>query len=665
MVKYALYKNYFVRQAVLPLSESLKNPLINDFESFSIDDICHNPIFRQSILCASESLYASMNDYIAGKINSAKRRRQVETALCQYWMRMSTRATPFGLFSSVSLNVAESENKINGFYAVVDADCEWLFTLSKIVESEYLEHLSFIANDLVIDNGFYFKLPYVPGADGNSHVLVEKNFITTYILNQCTNAQKSYKDLLEEIKRLYPEIDVAYIRDNIKQLLSNDVILSPLRPNLHCSNLIGNLCKQLKKNHIANELATQLVDILAQIDYISTHIFAEDTEQKLISLISSMRKINNSARVLKIDLLKEPTPCVLKEENITDIENFANFFVSALTHIKSDFTVYNEYKDMFLNEYGDYKMIQLSKLIDSKTGIGLPHTFKEFHKKRSGHKVYKNEPSSQFLYYFMKKYRQAIQNGSAIVIDDMIDRIGTRENVGDAPASFDLIFKVATDDEGNRIFVCNKDFGCIGAGRTIGRFSANWKQVADIMKDISLVEHIDEDFVLCDLVYMPKRLHLANVVTGAKLYEYSLSFYQHTTQHHLPISDLYIMIENNRFQLVSKKLGKKLKVSTSNLLYYFGDSPEIRFIKEIQFDGIIRWEHDILDSLLSFDYMPEIRYKSIILRPETWTIVPSIQFTCFEDFDKWFVEEYDFLKNKRVSLLFADNELLVDINNLQ
>lgn len=247
----------------------------------------------------------------------------------------------------------------------------------------------------------------------------DENSCITYIVDQCTNAQKSYQDLLEEIQRLYPEIDVAYIRDNIRQLLSNDVILSPLRPNLHCSNLIGNLCKQLKKNHIANELTTQLADILAQIDYISTHIFAEDTEQKLISLISSMRKINNSARVLKIDLLKEPTPCVLKEENIADIENFANFFVSALTHFKSDFTVYNEYKDMFLNEYGDYKMIQLSKLIDSKTGIGLPHTFKEFHKKRRGQKVYKNEPSSQFLYYFMKKYRQAIQNGSAIVMSNL------------------------------------------------------------------------------------------------------------------------------------------------------------------------------------------------------------------------------------------------------
>lgn len=32
MAKYALYKNYFVRQAVLPLSESEKNPLINEFE---------------------------------------------------------------------------------------------------------------------------------------------------------------------------------------------------------------------------------------------------------------------------------------------------------------------------------------------------------------------------------------------------------------------------------------------------------------------------------------------------------------------------------------------------------------------------------------------------------------------------------------------------------
>lgn len=665
MAKYAMYKNYFVRQAVMPLSETEKNPLISDSGLNSIDEICRNPIFRQAILCASESLYASMNDYISGKIYSAKRKRQIESSLCQYWIRMSTRATPFGLFSSVSMGNTELDNNSNAFYAVVDADCEWLFTLSKVVEEKYLEHLSFITNDLVSDNGIYFKLPYIPGADDNTPVMVEKNPITTYIVEQCKSAQKSYGDLIEEIQHIYPEIGNSHIRDNIKQLLGYDVILSSLRPNLHCSNLLGSFYEQLKKRNIANELSTQLEDCLAKIDYISNHIFAENTEQELFLLISNMRKLNNTARVLKIDLLKKPTQCVVNKENIADIEDFANFFVSALTHLKSKFTVYDEYKDLFLNEYGDYKMVQLSELIDQKTGIGLPHTFKEFHNKKRGQKVYKNEPSPQFLYYFIKKYRQAIQNSSAIVIDDMIDKIGTRENLGNAPVSFDLIFKIATDDEGKSVFICNKDFGCIGAGRTIGRFTANWKEAADIMKDLSLAEHTDKDCVICDLLYMPKRLHLGNVATGSKLYEYSLAFYQHTTQHHIPISDLYIMIENNKFQLVSKQLGKKIKVNTSNLLYYFGDSPEIRFIKEIQFDGVIRWECDILDRLLSFDYMPEIRYKSFILRPETWTIVPPIRFACFDNFDKWFVEEYGFLKNKRVSLLFADNELLIDINNQQ
>lgn len=665
MAEYALYKKYFVRQAVMPLSKAEKNPLINDNEAFSIDEICRNPFFRQAILCASESLYDSMNDYLAGKINSTKRKRQVESALCQYWMRMSTRATPFGLFSSVSISTTDLENKPNGYYAVVDADCEWILILSKIVENKYLEHFSFITNDLVCDNGVYYKLPYVPGADDNSSTLVEKNRITTYIVEQCARTQKSYYDLLEGIQLEFPEIDSEHIRYNIQQLLSRDIILSPLRPNLHCPNLIGSFYKQLEENHIANELTTQLADIIVKIDYVSNHIFTEDAEQELLLLISSMRKINNTAHVLKIDLRKEATQCVINKENIADIEDFANFFVSALTHLKSKFTVYNEYKDVFLNEYGDYKMVQLSKLIDPKLGIGLPHTFKEFRKKKRGQRVYKNEPSPQFLYYFMKKYRQAIQNGTAIIIDDMLDQIGLRDNLGDAPESFDLIFKVATDDEGKRVFVCNKDFGCIGAGRTIGRFSANWKEAADIMKDISLAEHTDEDYVVCDLVYMPKRVHLGNVATGTKIYEYSLSFFQHTTLHHLPISDLYVMIENNKFQLVSKRLGRKIKINTSNLLYYFGDSPEIRFIKEIQFDGIIRWEYDTFDSLLSFDYMPEIRYKSIIIRPETWIIVPSIQFDCFNDFDKWFVEEYDFLKNKRISLLYADNELLIDVKKPQ
>ena len=665
MANYTLYKKYFVRQAVMPLSEAQKNPLISEFESLSIDEVCRNPFFRQALLCASESLYDSMNEYLAGKIDNDKRKKQIELAICQYWMRMSTRATPFGLFSSVGISSTMLEGQSSGFSAVIDADSEWLYSLSKIVEKEYPERLSFITNDLIGDEGSSFTLPYVPGIDDESPVQIEKNLITTYIVEQCKKSQKSFRELVEEIIHLYPEVDNDLIRYNIDRLLSSDFILSSLRPNLYCTNLISSFLNKLREHCIANELATQLEAVVDKIDYISRHIFLETTEQELLLLISNLRRINNTSRVLKIDLLKNLEQDVLTKEDIANLEDFADFFISSITHLKSGFTVYNEYKDLFLNEYGDYRMVQLSKLIDPKLGIGLPHTFREFHKKKRGQKVYKNEPSSEFLRYFMKKYRQALQSDTAIILDDLIEKIGYRESIGDVPSSFDLIFKVATDDEGKRVFVCNKDFGCIGAGRTIGRFSANWEDATNIMRDISSVENNDEDCIVCDLVYMPKRLHLGNVATGSKLHKYSLSFYQYTTQYNIPISDLYVTIENNKFQLVSKQLGKKVKVNTSNLLYYYGDSPEIRFIKEIQFDGVVRWEFDTFDSLQLFDYMPEIRYKSVILRPETWNIIPPVYFDNFEKFDGWFVEEYGFLKDKKVSLLYADNELLIDMSNRQ
>ena len=665
MANYTLYKNYFVRQAVMPLSEALKNPLINTSELVSIDEVCRNPFFRQALLCASESLYDSMNEYIAGKIDNAKRKKQIELAICQYWMRMSTRATPFGLFSSVGIGSTMSDCESGGFFSVIDADSEWLYSLSKLVEKEYLERLTFITNDLIGDEGSFFTLPYVPGVIDESPVLIEKSPITTYIVEQCKNTHMSFQELVEGITHLYPEVDNSHIRLNIDRLLSRDFILSPLRPNLHCTNLISSFLNKLREHHIANELATQLEDVVEKIDYISRHIFAETTEQELLLLISSLRRINNTSRVLKIDLLKKTEQGVLTKEDIAGLEDFANFFIAAITHLKSRFTVYNEYKDLFLNEYGDYRMVQLTQLIDPRLGIGLPHTFKEFHKKKRGQKVYLNEPTPEFLRYFMQKYRQALQSGSAIFLDDLIEKIGFRESIGDAPSSFDLIFKVATDDEGKKVFICNKDFGCIGAGRTIGRFSANWGEATNIMRNISSLENSEDDCIVCDLVYMPKRLHLGNVATGSKLHEYSLSFYQYTTQHNIPISDLYVMVENNKFQLVSKQLGKKVKVNTSNLLYYYGDSPEIRFIKEIQFDGVVRWEYDTFDNLQLFDYIPEIRYKSVILRPETWSIIPPAYFDNFDKFDNWFVEEYGFLKDKKVSLLYADNELLINMNNQQ
>lgn len=663
MVKYNLFKNYLLRQAVLPTEEAKKNPLMTDAGQISVKDVWQNYIFRQAVLCASESLYNSMNDYIHGKISDPKWQKQIELSISQYWMRMSTRATPFGLFSSVGIGSTEQFGTDGSLYAAIDADSEWIFLLSTSIERQYIEHLSFLTNDIISDSGRYYELPYVPGNTDLSSIYINKDCVTTYIIEKCKGNSKTFSELLNEIRVLNPNLSYGDIKKKIEYLLSNEGIISSLRPNLYSPNLIKDLSEKLREHHIAHNLSAELDVLWDRITFVSTHIFNENVEDIILEVISTMRAIKDSSHVLKINLVKDPVRGVICENDVEETAEFATFFVSLVSNLKDRFTVYDEYKDVFLNEYGEYKTIPLTKLLSKKTGIGCPHTYKEFQKKIKGQKVYPNQPSSSFMFFFMKKYRQAIQNGTAIVLDDMVKELGEKKIKDEAPESFDLLFKIAYDENKNKIFVCNKDFGAVGAGRTIGRFSSGWFRASEVLKELSQYNSARDDYIICDLVYLPRRLNLGNVVTCSRANEYSLSFYQYATGSHIPLSDIYVMIDHNRFFLVSKKYGKKIKVNTNNLLYYYGDSPEIRFIKEIQLDGIIHWENDTFNFLSSFDYMPEIRYKSFVLRPETWTIVPPENFESFEKFDDWFVEKYGFLRGKNVSLLFADNEMMINLNN--
>ena len=168
MNRYQISPQYSVRRAVLPIADEQKNPLLDS--SNDIYAICQNRVFRQAILCASESLFRSMNEYLEGKIIDPKRKRQVELSVAQYWMRMSTRATPFGLFSWVGIcdiNHSESSSA-RSFKASIDADYEWIFQVSKYLEDICFYDITFSANDLINDVAGHYRLPYIPGQSDNS-----------------------------------------------------------------------------------------------------------------------------------------------------------------------------------------------------------------------------------------------------------------------------------------------------------------------------------------------------------------------------------------------------------------------------------------------------------------------------------------------------------------
>lgn len=96
-----------------------------------------NPIFQEAIAIASPSLKESLGNYLLhGKGNLTK----LYSSLLRYFLRMSSRATPFGLFSAVGWGKFESKTNLHFSYSSlhkkIRPDMEWMKTFIDSLEIE-------------------------------------------------------------------------------------------------------------------------------------------------------------------------------------------------------------------------------------------------------------------------------------------------------------------------------------------------------------------------------------------------------------------------------------------------------------------------------------------------------------------------------------------------
>ncbi|MCJ7992736.1 lantibiotic dehydratase family protein [Priestia sp. OVS21] len=111
---------FMLRTPVFPLdnyimtsSISMENKLATDRATNEVKDYIKNavdnPIFREAIAVASLPLYKSLGKL--GKDNS-KKAKQVFNSLLSYYIRMSVRPTPFGLFPELHLGNLQKVQKL-------------------------------------------------------------------------------------------------------------------------------------------------------------------------------------------------------------------------------------------------------------------------------------------------------------------------------------------------------------------------------------------------------------------------------------------------------------------------------------------------------------------------------------------------------------------------
>lgn len=344
----------------------------NDVSSYikCIKKLLQNNDFEEAIYIASPSLYHSMK-----RINHLTDRKIEQTFLAsyEYLKRSVNRATPFGIFASVSFGATES-NK-SGFSRCVRVSPEYMLCIYQdiINNINYFPEQRLSLSPTVIKQGNYL-VNYVQGEnpcfDENECIRYKMNNVVHRIYITLKNEPKTVLFLLKKLIEMDSSIDIKDFVKILQQLLEERLIIGELYPKTGYSLI--EFKSYLKKVR----LLSNKIDLTTKFSLLTKYI----SDYEAYGSISKIRRVNKEAKQIysvkvpvivdaQFDGIDWQTPSNLKN----DICQFADFVTKASKIYEgTNKRVLNIFKNKFIEKYGYDCPIRILDVFDEIEGLGSP-----------------------------------------------------------------------------------------------------------------------------------------------------------------------------------------------------------------------------------------------------------------------------------------------------
>ncbi len=672
--KFKVMNTFMVRVPCLAVDNHFDLITKNDNKEFLMDLLSNSDYKKllEAIQVCSQSLYCSILNLKNGK--EPRNKNHFLNSVYKYFIRASSRCTPFGLFSGVNFGQF-SDSKTNfklddcPFVRYLRPDMLWLMKLIKKIESSCPNKVLYKLNEAVVVKR---KRAYLV----SSTVKNEKNDIAESSVSY-TNAFKliekivsddyvTFEDIVKKMKQSAGNCSESVIFDYVKNLIENEYLISNLRPPLTNSNPFEYFVMEFEKTTKDTVLLKKLKKILAEID-LYNKCSTLDKDGLYQRLICDMEDIFYSESYLQVD-----SKVILKEKNLNiNVENEINSLLDVLIKLNNEniaFGYWIEYKKKFLDSYGENRVVPLVEVLDDVYGIGFP----DFDKK-----IMSNF-SSKINAYLGEKYCSALKSGACeieIKDSDIADLDLDDCNFEYIPESLELNFCLLRDARNCYYFELGEICGAVVAGKSFGRFSQMMDDSKKFFKKIndSLKDNYEDECVTCEISFLPHNERLANVVCNSHVSDYEISFSATNSRdkkEQIKLSDILIGIENNNFYLKSKSLNKRILITMNSMVNPSLCPDIVKFFYDLTIQEKIFWYNLPWKSMFNdYSYIPKIKYKKFILQSERWKVnskLLRLNKKCnFEKFLSQF-EKYR-LKYSIPSHVYIqeniDNRLLVNLDN--
>lgn len=676
MPKIKLYNGeikFMVRRPIGTLKNYIDNYILQ--EKCSVEDLINDNKVVEAIMISSKSLYETIEKYKKDKKNDNL--DSIGRALNKYFNRLTTRPTPYGLFSSVSIGTFGDDNYIKkGKYKKrARVDCEWLFNVMEIlVFKEFCyKKVQLFTNNLLLKEGGKLKNIY-PFSDEKS---ISNNIEKFYYIKMAKNIELVldlaqfgvlYEDIKVILEKSYIGIPEEIIEKFLEELIKKEILVTELENLSENTNQLKYILKVLENRGFQSETYNKLITLDRFIDrYNNTGLGAGI--ELLEVIFSLMKEIAIGKEFLQVDLVSDD---ITRLNHI--IKKELEKSLSAITLLRPDRNLryLKTYLNQFLEKYGSGEWVQVNTLLDSMKGIGSPYPLKD--------KMLNSVRDDKLVDFIMNKIiESAYKNQSEIQLECpeieafKID-IDDEKNFS---KSMEINFYIKSESDehisnGDYLLYFGANGGSYRAGKTFGRFLDCLDVSANMfIEELNKKEESqNRDIEICELNTLNKTNRITNVTNNKHFRKYEINLYKtiNDEKNKINIEDVYIGVEGSRFVAKSKKLNRKLDITTNHMLNNSSGNDVYRFLRDIGFmerSNALDFKM-FLEGELSLKFIPRIKYGNLVIIPTTFRLdynnIKSIK--KLEVFSEYLFREFLFFGFQKICYLAdGDNRILLNLEN--
>ncbi|CEJ70754.1 hypothetical protein BN1195_03092 [Chryseobacterium oranimense G311] len=640
---YQFFNEYAVRTPLFSCENFVERFNKKEISDSELKEITKDPIFKEAIYLASPYLYGELAKWInSEKQFLPKDDQKLKNTILKYYSRISTRCTPFGLFSYVSSGKfsaeainkesQKSQDQIKGRQLVRDTKLDMYFLVSL---AKHFVQLPEIRNKLLLfpNNSIYRignKIRYVEYQySGGKRDYIISSAPLSAELQQVLELSRDGKTLQQLAENLINnEITIEESLEFINELIDNQVLVSELEPNVSGKDFLDTLIFIMEKIGADKEvnILVSIKNKLIQLDQNIGNPILNYTQTE--ELLKSFGAEYEKKYLFQTDLYSE-SQFVLPNHWKKEIKNGVIFLNKLNRNRKNNYL--EKFKKAF-NERFEAEEMPLVYVLDAEVGIG----YKQDNPAKGLHSYLEDlqlliSKQNQNLHIELtqvhailneKLQNALLEDGYKIELSDN-DFKDCEENWDDLPDTISFLTEIISDNNQEKLFL-NTSTGS-SAANLLGRFCSEKSELQTLSKTIAKKEQeLNPDYILAEIVHLPEA-RIGNLIRRPTLRQYEIPYLSQSVlpkEKQIPVNDLYISLKNERIILRSKKLNKEIRPYLTNAHNYSGHTlPVYHFLSDLYSQDIRKGLYFTWGGLEHiYKFLPRVEYGNIILSKAQWKI---------------------------------------------